>query len=396
MKTLSDLLRASRRSVGRLLSKAESSPRHRRIDDLVQLCEDRLRTIEELRADNAGLQRSRTDLLDRLSILRSASAPYRGSAIPVVIGIDVEPDARVVDRGNPSWDATAVLFRKMDELRDRFASVCGQPLQLTWFPRADAQVEIANGNAGWALEHFAAEWNAAQRRGDEIGLHVHPWRWDQAADTWFQDHADEDWVAACILTALGAYRQAFGRTPAAYRGGDRYLSNGVVGLLQAEGVRLDLTLERMPGVARLAEAERGTGSIPDGMHVPQRAYWPSSSDFRAPDPDRTSGIAMLPLTAHENRTLTPWLSNTVFETALDDLLCDGADSAEDPTHLAFVIRSDLANSPLWDVYVDNVLSLARRVREGRLLSRTASGSWDCICQRLSAPIEAGSAQTEPG
>ncbi|MEP9390384.1 hypothetical protein [Mesorhizobium sp. KR9-304] len=355
----------------------------KRIADLVQLCEDRLRAIGALGSEIAELRRSRSSLLDEVSALRSAAAPYRGPAIPVVLGVDVEPNARAVDLRDPSWDATTAFFSKTVDLRNRVRTISGAPLHITWFPRADPQVEISNGSADWALKHFEAEWRIAQLEGDEIGLHMHPWRWDEVTRGWCQDHGDEGWVLQCARSSIDAYRGAFGKTPAAYRGGDRFLSNAMVRLLEEEGVQLDLTLERMPGAARLVEAERGTGNIPDGENIPPSAYRPSSADFRVPDPDKTSGLGMLPLTAYEQETLAPWLPNIRFEEALDRLLAAAPENGL--THLAFVARSDLANIPQWEAYVDNVISLARRVREGRLVFKTASETWEYIGKSRSQP-----------
>lgn len=342
---------------------------------LVRLCEDRLRDIGALKSEIADLRRSRSGLLDEVSILRSTASPYRGSAIPVIMGVDVEPDARVVDLQNPSWETAAAFFSGIAGLRSRVKEVSGSPLRVTWFPRADPQVEIANGSADWALKHFEADWQAAQLAGDEIGLHMHPWRWDAAAGQWSQDHGDEAWLLQCALSSIEAYRKVFGKTPAAYRGGDHFMSNAVVRLLEQEGVRVDLTLERIPGVTRLVEAESGTGAIPDGANIPPSAYRPSSADFRVPDPEKTSGLSMLPLTAYDQETLVPWLPNTLFEEALDRLLAVPTNGL---THLAFVARSDLANRPEWENYVENVMSLARRTREGRLMFQTASETLEGI------------------
>jgi hypothetical protein len=368
-------------TVAQLSAKVEQL--NRQIGDLVQLCEDRLGYIGQLRSEIIELRRLRSGLLEEVSTLRSVAAPFRGPAIPVVLGVDVEPDARVVDLSNPSWDATTAFFSKIVDLRDRAKAISEAALHITWFPRADPQVEISNGSADWALKHFEAEWRAVQCEGDEIGLHMHPWRWDDAARGWCQDHADEGWVLQCARSSIDAYRKAFGNTPAAYRGGDRHLSNAMVRLLEEEGVQLDLTLERMPGVARLVEAERGTGDIPDGANIPQSAYRPSFQDFRVPDPGKTSGLIMLPLTAYDGKTLVPWLPNTLFEEALDRLLAAAPESGL--THLAFVARSDLATLSLWETYVENVMSLARRVREGRLILTTASEAWEHIRQSQAQP-----------
>ena len=352
---------------------------------LVRLCEDRLRDIGRLQSEMAELREARSRLLDEVSVLRSAATPYRGRPIPVMMGVDVEPDARLVDLSDPSWSTASAFFAKIAELRSRVRDVSGQPLRMTWFPRADPQVEIANGSAEWALRHFEADWEDAKRQGDEVGLHMHPWRWDAQAGAWCQDHGDEAWVLQCVRSSISAYRKVFGKPPAAYRGGDRYLSNAVVRLLEEEGVQIDLTLECMPGTARLVERERGTGTIPDGANVPMRAYRPSAADFRVADPARSTRLGMLPLTAYKQQTLVPWLPNMLFEEALDHVLA--AAPGNGLTHLGFVARTDLAGLPLWDHYVENVQSLARRVREGRLAFRTASETWTSIVQPASQPAE---------
>lgn len=346
----------------------------RRISELAELCDARQAEIEGLQARAHDLSRSRTVLLDELSLSRASLRPFVGPAVPVVIGVDVEPDARVVDLADPSWRSTALFFDQMPGLRRQFAEASGgSSLRVTWFPRADPQVAKANGSAAWALHHFGKDWKAVREAGDEIGLHMHPWRWDEHKASWCQDHADESWVLSCLDVALDAYRHVFGSVPAAYRGGDRFLSNALAATLLDRGVEVDLTLERLPATARLVAHEDGTGSLPDGTGIPLHAYHASGHDFRTMA-NHDAGLGMMPLTAYGNGTLVPWLPNTVFETELDRLLLD-TEGAPVPTHLAFVARSDLAANPLWANFVDNLMSLARRVREGRLTSVTASDAW---------------------
>ncbi len=360
---------------------AKRDQERERAEELEQLCEARLRAIENQHAEINELRRSRMKLLDEASKARAATAPYKGRAIPTILGVDVEPDARVVDFGDPSWRASRSFFTKATELRDLLKNTAGgAPIPFTWFPRADPQVEKANGSASWALEHFKKDWEAAKAAGDEIALHMHPWKWDAEAARWCQDHADEAWVVACVHSSIAAFRRTFGAAPPCYRGGDRYLSNAVVRALEAEGVRLDMTLERMPEVERLVEAEHGTGIIPDGTCVPRYGYRPSARDFRIPDPEKTAGLGILPLTSYQHGSLSPWLPNTLFEEALDQLLDTSAKNREfdELTHLAFAVRSNIAETPQWMDFVENALSLARRVREGRLVFATASDAWSAV------------------
>jgi hypothetical protein len=360
---------------------AKRDQERKRAEELEQLCEARLRAIEQLQTNIEALRRSRMRLLDETSRAQHTSSPYKGPAIPTILGVDVEPDARVVDLGDPSWRATSSFFAKAGELRKLLSNTAGSAsMPFTWFPRADPQVEKANGSETWALEHFAKEWAEAKSAGDEIGLHMHPWQWNDRSGAWCQDHANEAWVLACVHSSLAAYRRVFGTTPSCYRGGDRYLSNAVVQALEEEGVKVDMTLERMPELARLVEAESGTGTIPDGTRVPQRAYRPSTEDFRIADPDKSDGLGILSLTSYHKGSLPLWLPNIDFENALEKILeaHEEGDASNGLTHLAFVVRSNIADSPLWMDFVENTLSLARRVREGRLVFATASETWNRV------------------
>ena len=90
---------------------------------LVRLCEDRLRDIGRLQSEMAELREARSRLLDEVSVLRSAATPYRGRPIPVMMGVDIEPDARSVDLDNPSWNTSSAFFAKIADLRSRVQDV---------------------------------------------------------------------------------------------------------------------------------------------------------------------------------------------------------------------------------------------------------------------------------
>ena len=344
------------------------------IHKLESIAETRLSELGALEARLRDVEASRRVALERLSSIRTSQG-RGGPAVPVMLGFDIEPDRRTVDLTDPSWHAAIRLFEKFAALRQELSEAAPDvAMPVTWFPRADPQVEKANGSIDWALRRFEPEWTAAMAAGDEIGIHMHPWRWDDATGNWIQDHGDDDWVLTCLRASLDAFRNVFGHTPACYRGGDRFMSNRVARTLEAEGVTVDLTLERARGVERLVETERGSGSIPDGTGIPSRAFIASEADFRVPDEDRTHGLGMLPLTAGQTGTLVPWTDNLQFEEQLDILL-DSTGQNNPPTHLAFVARADLALLPQWDELEKNLRSLARRAREGRIVFATASNTW---------------------
>src|SRR5215204_4013363 len=96
---------------------------------------------------------------------------------PVLICIDVEPDARDVDvDARPDWEGFEESFRLFDELRPRAEDAVGVPARFNWFLRMDPQVALAYGSAGWAAERYGVRLERLRGAGDEIGLHTHEWR----------------------------------------------------------------------------------------------------------------------------------------------------------------------------------------------------------------------------
>jgi glycosyltransferase involved in cell wall biosynthesis len=292
--------------------------------------------------------------------------------IPVIMCIDVEPDRRVIARHRPDpLLGFEKLLTLVPDLRDRLADIVGGPVHFTWFMRMDPQIADAYGSATALAETYERELAELQRAGDEIGLHPHNWRW---RGQWIGDHADAGWVEHCVDVALRSYREAFDRPCLAYRHGDRFMSNALSRQLDRAGIVADLGVE--PGLAatrKLAPTEETTGWLPDTRTVPTHAYRPSPDDFRTPDPQRTSGLILVPMTPGValssvtvgNRivptgtyeTLVPWTAPHRFQDMLRFRL-----AAPGLTHLAFAIRSDVALlADDWAAVDANLVELARQM-----------------------------------
>jgi len=272
----------------------------------------------------------------------------RRRRLPVVLCVDVEPDTREIELGEQAWLGFERLLERLPELRRRLGVLVRGGVRISWFVRADPQVEIVHGSAGWAFERFATELETLRRAGDEIALHVHAWRRDK--DGWLVDHGDAQWVTRCVLTGLEAYRSAFGSAPASYRGGDRFITGEVVAMLESAGVSADVTLEpRMPPAAGLTSYERTTGALPDYTRAPTRVYRASREDFLRPS-EPARHLTMIPLTPGGPETLYPWMHPPQFAERLFDRVRE-----PDLTHLAFALRSDLAlNDREWEQMLANL------------------------------------------
>lgn len=350
------------------------------LKEVETLCEYRRKQIATMQSERALAEHAHLRLLEALKTARLAllpggvppASPRR--PLPVVFAVDMEPDKREVDRQDPSWHATVEFFRRLPELRERVNTIAGSggPLVFTWLVRADPQVEIANGNTAYAFHRFAGELRASVAAGDEIGLHVHPWRWAEAEDRWMQDHGNDEWINHCIQVACDTYRQHFGKAPASYSNGDRFLSNALVRKLNEMGIKVDFSLECLPGADQLVSDELASGPIPDASNVPNRAYRPSAEDFLQPDPARRDGVLLMPLTADPSGHLSAWAPPAIFERALELILMNPAEL----THLAFVARTDIALSTSWERFATNLETLAHYVKEGALQFATGEQAWD--------------------
>jgi hypothetical protein len=221
--------------------------------------------------------------------------------IPIILCIDLEPDIRMLDPKKPlpwkGYEQTYELFRS---LRSKIMHSTGSPVHFSWFFRMDPQVAQVYGSATWPVTQYPKIIEDLRTQGDELGLHVHLYRWDQALNNWVIDHGNPLWVEHCIRSSLSAFRQTFGKKCQAFRFGDAWISNEAVSLLEKSGVCFDLTLEPgQEGYHGLKKGEIYTGYIPDLRKVPQTPYVPLTTNFKEPDPDRRAGIWMIPVSRGE-------------------------------------------------------------------------------------------------
>jgi peptidoglycan/xylan/chitin deacetylase (PgdA/CDA1 family) len=231
----------------------------------------------------------------------------RAPAIPVVLCIDVEPDAFLTDRDRPlPWRGFEAAVARIAGLR-RDLSRDGLVPHFSWFFRLDPQIAETYGVADWPLRHYAADVRALEAAGDEIGIHTHGYRWDAARGVWIQDHGDIRWLERCVRMSFEAFRGALGRECRTFRFGDRWMDNAMVALLERLGIRFDLTLE--PGhraVSSYHPETPSTGTIPDMRRAGRLPYRPSREDFLRADPSRTDGLIMIPVSTGRLRGAPLW------------------------------------------------------------------------------------------
>jgi hypothetical protein len=164
----------------------------------------------------------------------------------------------------------------------------------------DPQIGDTYGTPAWGAIAYRAQLDEGLARGDELGIHVHPYRWSDRPPGWVADFGDQAWVDGCVDMGLTAFETTWGRRCAAFRFGDGWMSDRTVARLEARGVRYDLTLEpgkcAPPALRRRGGPATQTGEPADLTLLSPEPYRPSVADFRSPDPERTGGLWMIPVT----------------------------------------------------------------------------------------------------
>lgn len=216
---------------------------------------------------------------------------------PVIICLDVEPDERELDgNATDNWKGFEETAKFFVNLRPRLERATGTPVKFSWFLRMDPQVERTYGSPWWVAQSYGDVIKELEMAGDEIGLHTHAWRWDEALQKWIADHGDQKWVTHCVQTSFEAYTKAFGRPCLSFRFGDHWMNNETMGLLESLGVRFDLTIE--PGMKAkpgLFDEELHTGSLPDYTSTPRQPYRPSCRDYRKESRKRARDLWAIPI-----------------------------------------------------------------------------------------------------
>jgi hypothetical protein len=220
------------------------------------------------------------------------------SPIPVMFGIDVEPDALRLDPAAPSgWDGYEAGHRWLSALRSELQDRTGQPVHYCWYLRMDPQVADLYGSTAWLADRYSALIQDSIDHGDEIGLHPHMQRWDRQAGDWLLDLTDHAWREDVLGGALDAYRAALGRPCRTIHLGGAF-DSGLLAVADRMGVRFDVSGRpgQYPG-KRFEAGGVGRGRLPSFIGMPEAPYRPSRTNLLRPGSgDDALGLTMIPLT----------------------------------------------------------------------------------------------------
>jgi peptidoglycan/xylan/chitin deacetylase (PgdA/CDA1 family) len=224
----------------------------------------------------------------------------RADRIPVLLGIDVEPDDHVFPPHSPSpWDAFGFLVAKLSVLRAQLEDLTGNPVAFGWGLRMDPQIALGYGSPTYVVDRYGALIDKLIAAGDEIGIHPHAWRWGERESLWISDHSDQAWLDECLDMSVEAYRAVFGKQPPHHRFGGEHMNSATMRRVGHHGIPLDLTLE--PGVPSVPDGPRLGGRLVGGTgdfrEIPRGPYRPDPQNFRVPATDGAATPLAIPLTS---------------------------------------------------------------------------------------------------
>ena len=231
----------------------------------------------------------------------------RRHTIPAYLSFDVEPDGFQLSRAEPPpWTGYDITFDFAEGLRKSLAALTGVSPRFGWYFRTDPQVAEVYGRPDHVLARFPERIARLESQGDYFGVHNHPVRWCGQRKTWIHDFEDAAWLAYCTKFALDGFARWRGSRTERYRAGAGFLSNTIIEVLAANGVKIDLSLEPVRGwgvtdtnVGTAIDASPFIGTYTNCDGAPRIPYRPSRDDFRIPaGAGNGHALIMVPLTTY--------------------------------------------------------------------------------------------------
>jgi hypothetical protein len=290
---------------------------------------------------------------------------------PILLVIDVEPDARNEQLLETGWEASSLALDHLSRLRGELEEATGSDVRFNWFLRCDPQVERTWGRADFVAEGCPDIIRTIERTGDHCGIHVHLWRWSVDRHAWFNDFDDPAWANECVDTSVAAYRSIFASAPVSTRFGDRWMSNDCVNALRRTGIMYDITVEPdLPDVP-VHDDRNATRRLPDFRGAPREPWTPSAGNFLVPgNRAHANDLWMLPATTSKRAwrlvRRAPYLMHVAGSPnlALDSAKVWGGISRalDKPGHTPIVIvfrSGDLANPRFLKNFLHTTQQLVR-------------------------------------
>jgi hypothetical protein len=224
---------------------------------------------------------------------------------PVLVLIDVEPDGFFVTKNVP-WSGFERAVEVMADIRRVLSRKTGRDTHFIWLVRADEQIAETYRSAGWAFKHYRNVFEALLATRDEVGLHVHAYRWEAPARRWVEDYGNQEWIDRCVRTGFRAFEQHFTRSPASFSMGMDWTNQATIHLVSELNVRYEFSTVLGKEPQPFPPRDTYTGVAPDCSRIAERPYHPSPEDFRRAMPEPADGTWLIPQASRVARIVPSW------------------------------------------------------------------------------------------
>jgi len=281
--------------------------------------------------------------------------------IPAFLSFDVEPDGFQAPTGR-GWSGAERLVEWIPALREQLATVSGEVPLFGWYLRMDPQITSLYGDAAFAAHEFGGRPDGIAGGGDVLGLHVHPLRWSEDAQSWVHDCEDRAWMTECIESSVAAFTECYGEAPVRYRHGAGVLTNHVFDTVDRLRFRVDLSLEPVAGwalhslwVASGVDRSPLRGNAVDCSSAPLEMYRPSAADFLADGGSTGRDLVMFPM------SVTRWHPRESLRRRVGRRVRQGSKAPDRPPRSQMLYPSQPWPSPsfFWDLVDRQLASMER-------------------------------------
>lgn len=186
-----------------------------------------------------------------------------GSQHLICLTIDTDPDGLSTqnpDRKSLAWDG---LHFAIEEFHAALTDI-----PLTWYVRADGQIEQAYGSVTYLFEQHRDFWDAALGRGDELGWHPHLYTIEEEPQI-----IRESGQAVHELRRIHEKVQEVPFPLPTFRMGEGWHTPQTLNLIEEMGFGVDSTA--IPG-----RDDSATGHPRNWAGTPNQPYFPATHDIR--------------------------------------------------------------------------------------------------------------------
>ncbi len=227
--------------------------------------------------------------------------------VPVLLLIDIEPDGFFIDRHKQApWLGFERALEIIADIRPRLAQKTNRSAYFTWLVRADPQIAETYASPAWAFEYYREAFKELLAAHDEVGLHVHPYRWDARGNCWVDDYGNQEWVNHCIHMGVSAFEKFFQRRPTSFSMGMDWTNQATMQLVNELQIRYEFSPILGKEVQPFPIYGNYAGVAPDCSRIPQHPYHPSPKDFLSPDVQQEDGIWIFPQSSRVARPERSW------------------------------------------------------------------------------------------